>query len=99
MGTLVAYPTAMKPLHIQMIVGSLRVLLAASVLAACAVDADSTPLGVNQAELSNSGGAIPKCKEDEVLCCPNGGPNCTCLPAGHTCTGGFVVAPALKLAP
>jgi hypothetical protein len=74
-------------------------LFATWALAACAADVDSTPMGVSQQELSNASGDIPKCKEDEVLCCPNGGPNCSCLPAGHTCSGGFVVSPTLKRAP
>ena len=83
-----------------------REVLVALALAACAADVESAPgpsleredVGIDRMGLS-IGGAIPKCKDKEVLCCPNGGPNCTWLPEGHTCTGGFVVSPGFKLAP
>ena len=97
----------MNVLHIETMLCRLGQLLAASVLMACAVGVASTaevspeepPLGVTQAQLSIAVGETPKCQEDEILCCPNGGPRCVCLPAGHTCTSGPVVSPGFSFAP
>jgi hypothetical protein len=100
------YKGPMKRSQVETILRRLSELFAASALAACAVGVESTPplsqedqpLGASPMALSISG-EIPKCKDDEVLCCPNGGPRCSCLPAGHTCSSGFVVSPALERAP
>lgn len=36
---------------------------------------------------------LPKCKDTEQLCCPRGGPACSCIPKENTCSSGFVVTP------
>jgi hypothetical protein len=96
----------MKLPHVEQIPRRLGPWFAALALAACAVDVDSSPQpsreeqGVSQAELARIGPeTTPSCKEDEVLCCPNGGPRCVCLPAGHTCTSGPVISPGFEFVP
>jgi hypothetical protein len=76
-------------------------ILLAFALAGCAVDvepgeeapADESVSASRQEELISV--ERPKCKQGEQLCCPRGGPACSCIPEQNTCSGGFVVSPSV----